>query len=226
MTWGFSGQRQGPPGPRRREDRREKGFPRLSYCQSSCAERSRTFQREKERPAAPPLEETFCPAHWLCPASQGGLSADPLPWELGGRVCAVFPALLTYSLFGTAGLGLHTVPLFVSTALQSVLLSKRHKGPLSSAGLRPRVVLQGLVSTPRPAPGTVRASVPRLSSRGLCLGVWPPWQAATPALKAAEPPGWAGPASLCPSLPAGVGLLSLEQGTRHARAWLASPRGL
>lgn len=41
-------------------------------------------------------------------------------WELGGQVCGVFRALLTYCLLGTSGLGLQTVLLFVSTAWQNV----------------------------------------------------------------------------------------------------------
>lgn len=41
-------------------------------------------------------------------------------WELGGQVCGVFRALLTYCLLGTSGLGLQTVLLFVSIAWQNV----------------------------------------------------------------------------------------------------------
>lgn len=83
--------------PSRREDRAEKRFPHLSYCQSSCAELSPRFFRERNRDPRPPtplggFQETFCPAHWLCPASPGAGSLQTRSsgsWEGGSVLCSL-----------------------------------------------------------------------------------------------------------------------------------------
>lgn len=127
----------------------------------------------------------------------------------------MFCALLTYCWFGTSsGLGLQTVPLFVSTPRRMCASPKRHKGPLSSA--RPRHRAAGAVRgarvwEPRPDPALTMAACSPCSlgpcpggvaSRGL-LGGQP-----APVLKVAEPPM---------VLPAGVSLPSLEKRTWNSR---------
>lgn len=147
----------------------------------------------------------------------------------GRRGCAVFCALLTYCLLGTSGLGLQTVPLFVSTALQNVcFLQKGTKIPYSLAPPRRPSGSAGLGSA---SPGQPQRGLSQPRSAACAHEAWALaggllGRQPAPVLKAAEPPWLGGGHKLASSFPAGVSLPSLETGTPNARAWLISPREL
>lgn len=129
-------------------------------------------------------------------------------WELGGQVCAVFHALPTYCLFGTSGLRLHTVLLFVSAASQNACFPQKGiKVFFLRLACATSVILQAQAS---PGADCRLSTVDSLRSQGPVQ--WRGLLGRQPAavLKAAEP--LAARCKLCPILPAGVSLPSLETG--------------
>lgn len=221
-------------GPRRWEDRGEKRFPHLSYCQSLCAELSPRFFRERNRdsppPPTPPLEDfRKLPALLIGCAlpAQGRAVCRPAPVGAGRAVSAVFPALLTYCLFGAAGLGLHTQFLCLHSSAECASLKEAERSSVFSwpapAGC-PAGPGQHAQASPRDCPSLSPQPVLTWAVLGGGGGCWPPWQVATPVLKAAEPPAAGRTLQAC--IPAGVCLSFLETGTCDAKAWPASPRGL
>lgn len=181
-------------------------------------------ERATETPACPPhpaledFRELSALLIGCALPARGGLSA-------GSVLCALPPHLL----FADGGpRAPHSSS--VSTACECAALNQAERSSFFGRPA-PRGVLQGLVSPPRPAPESVTASVHSLWSRGLCLGRgggkrWPPWQVATPVLKAAEPRVAGQTMPACnPASPQEVAC-PLWKRARHAKAWLASPRGL
>lgn len=94
-----------------------------------------------------------------------------------GRGCTGSCALLTYCWFGTSGLGLQTVPLFVSTASQNVCFPQKGiKVPFLrlARATATGAVRRAQVCKPRPAPALTVAACSPCSRGPRAMAGWPP----------------------------------------------------